>query len=645
MLFEPRFHTLVDILDSALKAHSHRPLFGTRPTTYGSSQWRWTSYAEFGSMVDRLRAGLASLGVKRGDAVAIVANNRIEWAVAAYACYGLGAAYVPMYEAQNPKEWDFIARDCEAKVLIVANDSIVAKAEAAKVSLASIPSLKHVVVIDSSKNGNGAANGSGNGAGNGNGSGGSLKTVTYESLLATTAKVDAIKPDPSDVAGLIYTSGTTGNPKGVMLTHANVAANVSAIHEVFPMELADRSLSFLPWAHVFGQSCELHALISSGASMAICRGVDKILEDLADVKPTLLFSVPRVFNKIYTAVHQQIATKPKPVQMMVAEALKITAKERAGERLTLPELALLKVVDKVVFEKVRARFGGNLKYAFSGGAALSREVAEFIDSLGVMVFEGYGLTETSPIATANVPGGRKIGSVGRAIPGVRVEIDPMTAERKPAEGTKPARAEGEIVVYGHNVMKGYLKRPEENAAVFTKDGGFRTGDMGYIDAQGFLFITGRIKEQYKLENGKYVVPTPLEEQIKLSPYVTNVMVYGDNRAFNVALVVANVPAIKAWGEQQHLAPALPAAEDALLRDDRVRSLMRREIEANSGEFKGFEGVKDFALIADDFTTDNGMLTPSMKLKRRKVVETYGSMIEQLYAKKSDDRSASASARA
>jgi long-chain acyl-CoA synthetase len=347
-------------------------------------------------------------------------------------------------------------------------------------------------------------------------------------------------------------------------------------------------------------------------------------------------------------VHQQIATKPKPVQMMVAEALKITAKERAGERLTLPELALLKVVDKVVFEKVRERFGGNLKYAFSGGAALSREVAEFIDSLGVMVFEGYGLTETSPIATANVPGGRKIGSVGRPIPGVRVEIDPATAERKPATsegGGKPARAEGEIVVYGHNVMKGYLKRPEENAAVFTKDGGFRTGDMGYIDAQGFLFITGRIKEQYKLENGKYVVPTPLEEHIKLSPYVTNVMVYGDNRPFNVALVVANVHAIKAWGEQQHLAPALPADGDALLRDDRVRSLMRREIEANSGEFKGFEGVKDFALIADDFTTENGMLTPSMKLKRRKVVETYGNLIAQLYAKKSDDRGAPAGARA
>ena len=627
MLFEPRFRTLVDILQKALAAHSHRPLFGTRV----GSQWHWTSYAEFGSMVDRFRGGLASLGVKRGDAVAIVANNRVEWAVAAYACYGLGAAFVPMYEAQNPKEWEFIVRDCEAKVLMVASDALFAKA---KDAVSSIPSLEYVVLIDTDRGKASSVTNGTNGTSGANGSHGTSgagpTTVTFASLLDSGKKVDSIQPDPGDVASLIYTSGTTGNPKGVMLTHANIAANVSAVHEIFPMELADRSLSFLPWAHVFGQSVELHALISTGASMALCRGVDKILEDLADVKPTLLFSVPRIFNKIYTAVHQQIATKPKPIQMMVEEALKLTAKERAGERLRLRELALLKLVDKVVFEKVRDRFGGNLKYAFSGGAALSREVAEFIDSLGVMVFEGYGLTETSPVATANSPGARKIGSVGRAIPGVRVEIDPATAERKPAEGGKPARAEGEIIIYGHNVMKGYLKRPEENAAVFTKDGGFRTGDMGYVDAQGFLFITGRIKEQYKLENGKYVVPTPLEEQIKLSPYVANVMVYGDNRPYNVALVVANVPAVASWAESAHLAPPLPSDPDAMLKDDRVRRLFKKEIEANSGEFKGFEGVREFALIADDFTTDNGMLTPSLKLKRRKVVETYGSVIEGLY---------------
>jgi long-chain acyl-CoA synthetase len=628
MLFEPRFRTLVDILQNALATYPSRELFGT----CRNGRWVWTTYAEFGALVDRFRGGLASLGIARGDCVAIVSNNRVEWAVAAYACYGLGAAYVPMYEAQHPKEWEFIVRDCEAKALIVANDAILAKTRGL---LESVPSLKHIVAIDSS-----VPSGGGNGGGGGGG-----HVVTYASLLDSGKRADSIQPSPGDIASLIYTSGTTGNPKGVMLTHANIASNVSAVYEIFPMELADRSLSFLPWAHVFGQSVELHALLSTGASMAICRGVDKILEDLAEVKPTLLFSVPRIFNKIYTAVQQQLASKPMPIQLLVQEALKITAKERAGERLRVRELALLKLVDKVVFSKVRARFGGNLKYAFSGGAALSREVAEFIDSLGVVVYEGYGLTETSPVATTNVPGARKIGSVGRPIPGVRVEIDEATAERKPAEGSKPARAEGEILIYGHNVMKGYLKRPDENAAVFTKDGGFRTGDMGYIDAHGFLYITGRIKEQYKLENGKYVVPTPLEEQIKLSPYVANVMVYGDNRAFNVALVVANVPALRSWGEQGHLAPPLPGDPAALLGDDRVRALFRKEIEKHGEEFKGFESVRDFALIADDFTTDNGMLTPSLKLKRRKVVETYGGLLEQLYAKKKGEARAGAGASA
>jgi long-chain acyl-CoA synthetase len=442
-----------------------------------------------------------------------------------------------------------------------------------------------------------------------------------------------MEPEPGDTAGLIYTSGTTGNPKGVILTHANIASNVSATHSVFPMELADRSLSFLPWAHVFGQTVELHTLFSTGASMALCPSVNEIMGDLADVKPTLLFSVPRIFNKIYTAVQQQLSTKPAPLQFLVREAFKITAKERSGVRLKLRELALLEAVDKLVFQKVRGRLGGRLKYAFSGGAALSRDVAEFIDSLGIIVYEGYGLTETSPIATANTPGARRIGSVGLPIPGVHVEIDPATVEWKAEETGKPARAEGEIVVYGHNVMKGYLKRPEENAAVFTKDGGFRTGDMGYIDAQGFLFITGRIKEQYKLENGKYVAPTPLEEQIKLSPYVLNAMVYGDNRPFNVALVVADLPAVKGWARDNQL--SLPGDTESLLKDTRVRALFRKEIDKHGAEFKGFERIGDFALIADDFTGENGMLTPSLKLKRRKVVETYGALLEQLYAKKTD----------
>jgi long-chain acyl-CoA synthetase len=608
MHFEPRFKTLVELLDRAVQTYGGRDLFGTKK----DGRWTWTTYGEFGSLVDRFRAGLASLGVQRGDNVAIIANNRVEWAVAAYACYGLGAGYVPMYEAQHPKEWEFIVRDCEAKVLIVASDAILGKT---KGFTSSTPSLKHVVVLDERRNG---------------GREGHDNVTSYDALLGSGGAVPAIGAGPNDVAGLIYTSGTTGNPKGVILTHANIASNVSAVSDIFPVELADRSLSFLPWAHVFGQSVELHVLISAGAGMALCEGVDRILENLAEVQPTLLFSVPRIFNKIYTAVQQQIASQPKPIQLMVQEALKITAKERAGERLKVGELVLLKLVDRLVFAKVRARFGGQLKYAFSGGAALSREVAEFIDSLGITVYEGYGLTETSPVVTANSPGSRKIGSVGRPVPGVRVEIDPATGENRPTPDGKGTRFEGEIIVYGHNVMRGYLKRPEENAAVLTGDGGFRTGDMGYVDAQGFLFITGRIKEQYKLENGKYVVPTPIEEALKLSPYVANAMVYGDNRPYNVALLVVDVRAVRRWAETEHL--RLPNDDEALLTDDHVRALFKTEIDKHGSAFKGFESIRDFALIGADFTTDNGMLTPSLKLKRRKVVETYTSLFEQMYVR-------------
>jgi long-chain acyl-CoA synthetase len=614
MQFEPRFRTLVEVLDNSVSAYRGRDLFGTKK----GDRWVWTTYGEFGSLVERFSGGLASLGIQRGDNVAVVSNNRVEWAVAAYACYRLGAAFVPMYEAQNPKEWEFIVRDCEAKVLVVANESVLSKA---KGMLDGVPSLKKMVLFDGTTNGDG-------------------RITTYAALLGTGHKVDELKAAPEDTAGLIYTSGTTGDPKGVILTHANLASNVSAIHEIVPAGESDRSLSFLPWAHSFGQTGELHLFFSMGASIAICESVDKILDNMAEVQPTYLLSVPRIFNRLYTGVQSQLASKPRPLRGLVQLALQITAKERAGERLGLRDLAVLRIVDKLVFRKVRARFGGRLKYAISGGAALSQSVAEFIDSLGITVYEGYGLTETSPVSTLNIPGACKIGSVGRAIPGVRVEIDPASGERKPAEYGKPARLEGEIVVYGHNVMKGYFNRPDENAAAFTKDGGFRTGDMGYLDPQGFLFITGRIKEQYKLENGKYVVPTPLEEQLKLSPYITNAMVYGDNKPYNVAIVVANVAAIEKWASEHHI-----AFVEGMLKDERVRHLIKGEIEKYGSAFKGFESIQDFALIDADFTTDNGMLTPSLKLKRRKVIETYGGELEQLYAKKKGKKGVGASASA
>jgi len=599
--FTPKFETLVDIFDSATQRYRERPLFGEKR----GGAWQWMTYADFAREVAEVRGGLAALGVGEGDRVGIIANNRSEWAITAYATYGRNGAYVPMYESQMPKEWAYILRDCGAKIVVVANDKArdaILAAKDGKDDGKALPDLQHVVVL-----------------------GGTAKdiAITWDELKkrGRDVPVASARPKATDIAGFIYTSGTTGNPKGVKLTHRNIACNVSAMHEVFPMSPEDRSLSFLPWAHSFGQTVELHGLLSMGASMAIAESVDKILDNLAEVHPTLLFSVPRIFNRLYDRVNKQVEEGPAFRKRIFRAAIANSAmRKKLAEKKRSSGFAELKqkVFDRLVFQKIRDRFGGKLRYAFSGGAAISKEVAEFIDNLGITVYEGYGLTETSPIATANWPGARKIGSVGKPIPGIRIEID-RTETNDPKNG--------EIIVHGHNVMLGYHGYADENAKVFTKDGGFRTGDMGYVDEDGFLYITGRIKEQYKLENGKYVVPSPLEDHLKLSPFIANSFVFGDNKLYNVALIVPDASALKKWAAEH----GISGEGDALLANDRVQALFREEVDKFSADFKQFEKIKKLKLIGEDFTVENGMLTPKLSLKRRVVLSKYGADLEKLYS--------------
>jgi long-chain acyl-CoA synthetase len=600
----PKFQNLVEMFERSVEKYGPRELFGTKV----DGEWKWTTYSEMGKLVADLRGGLAALGIKRGENVCIVSNNRVEWAALAYACFGLGVGIVPMYEAQLPKEWAFIANDCGAVAFVAATKEIAAKADEVK---AKAPSIRYVITLY----------------------GGESDPMSFKGLLKAGANnpVPSIKPERDDAASLIYTSGTTGNPKGVILSHHNLASNITAVHEILPMTKEERSLSFLPWAHSFGHTCELHAMLSLGASMALCEGVDKIIQNLAEVRPTVLMSVPRIFNRIYDGVNKQMAARPKIIQNLFVSGVRAATKQNKGEKIGMIEKATLALADKIVFTKIRARFGGRLKYAFSGGAALSKEVAQFIDALGIVVYEGYGLTETSPIATANRPGARKIGSVGKAIPGVRIVIDTsQTGDDK----------QGEIVVYGPNIMQGYHNRDEENKAVFTEDRGFRTGDLGYLDDEGYLYITGRIKEQYKLENGKYVSPAPLEEQLKLSPFIANSMIYGDNRLYNVALVVPDMEALKGWAAEQ----GIDAGDTGkLLADKRVKELIMSEVDKHSGAFKGFERIKKVTLTGEDFTMDSGLLTPSLKLKRRVAWQKFGPAIEALYSEEGNKNEAGASA--
>ena len=590
MAASPPIISLVDLLDQSVEKFAARELFGTKT----GESWVFTTYAQFKKLVDDMRGGLAELGVGRGDKVGIISNNRIEWAVAAYATYGLGAAYVPMYESQLEKDWEYIVRDSQLKLLFVANPAIYEKT---KGFVAKIPTLRHVVTIS-----------------------GEASELTYKGILqkGVDKPVPAIHPEAGETAGLLYTSGTTGNPKGVILSHGNVISNLLGVQDGLPIGNIDRSLAFLPWAHSFGHTAELHLLISIGASTGICDATDKIVQYLAEVKPTVLFAVPRIFNRIYSGVEKQMESKPAIIRKLFRAGLKASVKKKQNKPLSIQESLTLLLADKLVFSKIRARFGGNLKYAISGAAALAREVAEFVDGLGITVYEGYGLTETSPIVSTNVPGHRKLGSVGQPIPGVRVVID------KAATGDPKS---GEIVVYGPNVMQGYYNHKAETDAVFTPDGGFRTGDMGYLDEDNFLYITGRIKEQYKLENGKYVVPAPLEEALKLSPFVSNVMIYGDNKPFNVALVAANVDSVKDWAKSQGMGDK---KIDDLLADTKVRTKIKEELEKLSREFKGYERIRNFALISEDFTQENGMLTPKLSVKRRNVMQKWGAEIEKLY---------------
>ncbi len=585
-----QFRNLVDLYQKSCARYGGRDLYGTKR----GGAWSWTTYAELLSLIDRFRGGLASLGVGRADRVAIVSDNRVEWAVAAYATYGLEAAFVPMYRAQRPSEWRFILHDCGAKVVIAADEEVYRQLVAL---LPDLPELQHVVGLERPPD----------------------DPTSYAALLAAGARspVPARSPDPRDVAGFIYTSGTTGLPKGVLLSHGNIASNISAVHAVFTFDPEDRALSFLPWAHSYGQTAEVHGMISMGCSVAINDDLKNLIANLAEVKPTILFAVPRIFNRIYDSVNQQISDRPGIVQRVIRTGIRGAIKRAHGESLGPVERIDLALDQRAVFSKIREKFGGRLKYAISASATLGREVAEFIDALGITVYEGYGLTETSPIVAVNFPGHRKLGSVGRVLPGVLVDIDTSA-------GTEPG--EGEIVVYGPNVMLGYHRRAEENARAFTDDGGLRTGDLGHVDDDGYLFVTGRIKEQYKLQNGKYVMPSPLEEELKLSPYMANVFVHGEGRPFNVAVVVVDPEAVRHWAE----ATGITLGPD-LASDPNVRKLVAEELEAHAAGFRHYERPRDFILVTEDFSVDNGLLTPTLKLKRREVLARHADRLATLYA--------------
>lgn len=587
---------LVEFLEGTVKRFPGRPAFGVRG---GDGTYRWTTYGEIGKRVDALRGGLAGLGLKRGDAVGIIADNRPEWAIAAFAAYGLAARFVPMYEAEIPRTWRYIVADASVRVLFVSRPEVM---ERVKPVIEGISSLEHVFLIE------------GEGPG----------TMADLERKGGNTSVAALRPAAGEAAALIYTSGTTGDPKGVLLTHGNFTSNSHAGRKMFPMlEENDVCLSILPWAHSYGQTAELYTMIQVGASIGIMGSVNTLQGDFRAVRPTFLIAVPRVFNRIYDGLFARMnregGMKKKLFYFALERAKEKRRIEEAGESLSFLTGLKWRIGDRLVFRKVREALGGRLKGALSGSAVMNPEIARFFFDIGVPVYDCYGLTETSPAVTMNAPAAFRLGTVGRAVDKVKVVIDESLGD--------PALGDGEIVVYGPNVMTGYHNKPEETRAVLMEDGGLRTGDRGRLDGDGFLSITGRIKEQYKLENGKFVFPAALEEDIRLVPLVENAMVYGENRPYNVCLVVLDPAAVEAWGRERNL-PGSPERWNG--RADVREEATRQILDLLKRKYGGYEIPAKFLFLGENFSLEGGTLTQTLKLKRKVVFDHYRDLIERAY---------------
>jgi long-chain acyl-CoA synthetase len=563
--------------------------------------WRAISHREVEERAARLAAALAAGGVERGDRVAILSENRPEWAVADYAVLAMGAIVVPVYGTLPANQVAYILENCGARVVFASTPAQVAKVLEVRGEL---PALERVVAFDDP--------------------GGAPGVERFADVLeAGRALVErgatgsfreaALRVARDDVATLIYTSGTTGDPKGVMLTHYNLASNVAAClqHGLGSIiRTGDTALSFLPLSHVFERMVD-YLYWDQGVCIAYAESMDRVADNLLEVRPQIAVSVPRLFEKIYAK-----ATGATGLRRHVVAWARRVGDRAADERLAgrEPTGALgfqFRLADRLVFSKLRERTGGRLDNFVSGGAPLAAGIARFFHAAGLPVYEGYGLTETSPVIAVNRPGHVKLGTVGQVVPGVEVRIG----------------AQGEILTRGPHVMKGYWNNPEATAKAVDADGWFHTGDVGELDADGFLRITDRLKDIIVTAGGKNIAPQPIENDAAMSPYVAQAVMIGDRRPFPVLLLVPDFENLAAWAKQQGIDPTDRAA---LVADPRVQQLLERDALGRLGEFARYELPKKVALIPEELSIESGTLTPTLKVKRRVVEARYRDRIEAMY---------------
>jgi len=589
--------TLVDLLEHACETYRRPDALQVKR----SGVYEPISSDDLRKSVQRIGAGLAKLGVRKGDRIALLSENRPEWAIADQGILSIGAINVPFYVTLPAAQIGELLHDSEASVIIVSTQIQLEKV----LSIASeLPGLRQIVVMDIVTGAPQVMRFA------------TLQEIGRTALAEDEAVYQAMRREVNagDVASIIYTSGTTGISKGVMLTHRNILTNVLDCAEVFDLSASDVTLSFLPLCHIFQRTVD-YLMLHCGVSIAYAESFETVPQNLQEVHPTAVSSVPRFFEKMYARINDAIRSSPPQKQKLMAWALgvgkdysqKVLHKEPVSGVLKLKHA----LADRLVFTKLRAKLGGRIRFFISGGAPLDKELAEFFFSVGVMILEGYGLTETSPVIAVNRRDSLKLGTVGQALRHVEVKI----------------ADDGEILTRGLAVMLGYYKREPETREAMA-GGWFHTGDIGSLDSEGFLKITDRKKDLIVTASGKNVAPQKIEGLLKMNPYFVTVVALGDKRPFISALVVPNADKLKAQAEFMGLNSR---SYSELLRAPAIKEFLLAQIQTATRDLAPFEQIKRIELLENDFTIAAGELTPKMSVRRRFVEAKYKDLIDQIYA--------------
>jgi long-chain acyl-CoA synthetase len=563
--------------------------------------WKPVSHRDVLDRVHRITDALVADGVMRGDRVAILSENRPEWALADYALLCIGALNVPVYPSLPADQIVYLMKHAEVGVAFVSTAEQLEKMLEIRQEW---PRLRRIVTFDDVASTEP----------------GVISLAQFEAGAAAAATDEnefrrrAREAKPSDIATLVYTSGTTGTPKGVMLTNANLFTNVNASLSEFPIGPADIALSFLPLSHVFQRLVD-YIMFSYGVTIAYVEKMDDVSRSFREVRPTVAVSVPRVYEKVYARVLSVSGLKRQLVMWARRVAIAWTQATLAGRS----PGGFLRfehgLADRLVFSKIRESLGGRIRFFISGGAPLAPQIAEFFHGAGLIILEGYGLTETSPVTNVNTPTHLRIGTVGRPIPGTEVRI----------------ADDGEILVRGPQVMRGYYRNDEATAEVIDSDGWFRTGDIGEIDNDGYLKITDRKKELLKTAGGKYIAPQPLENAIKGSRFISEAVMLGDRRPYPIVVVVPNFDNLRTWASHHGVKTSSP---ESLIEDERVQQKLEQEVQHRVESFARYEQPKKVLALASELSLEAGEITPTLKVKRRVVEEHNATRIEAVYAESS-----------